>query len=317
MAHDRRNNVNKWGKNLAMGSLSVAHFGVRRWYNEIKNYNFDNPKYKKGIGHFTQLIWKKTLKVGFGVIERNGNIFVVCKYSPPGNYIGDFKENVLKQYNTKKEMMDAAKKDFANFGPSGSKNINHNTNYNTNQNFNCNIKKNAKKVDNSLSGQISNRIWTNYYYEDDLKQGFPDMKRRLYQQTNDYRGLHGVPHLHVNNSLANEAQWYAHQLVKTNKFAHDSRNRANGWGENLAMGSPSIAHLAVKWWYDEIKAYNFSKPGFKRETGHFTQLVWKNTKQVGCGVASNLTFVYVVCKYYPPGNNLNHFPDNVVEPIHK
>lgn len=37
---------------------------------------------------------------------------------------------------------------------------------------------------------------------------------------------------------------------------------------------------------DEEKMYDYSKPtGFTHETGHFTQTVWKGTKQLGCAFA--------------------------------
>lgn len=32
---------------------------------------------------------------------------------------------------------------------------------------------------------------------------------------------------------------------------------------------------------NEEAAYNYSAPGFSDTTGHFTQVVWNNTKQVG------------------------------------
>lgn len=60
-------------------------------------------------------------------------------------------------------------------------------------------------------------------------------------------------------------------------------------------------------------------------TGHFTQLVWKSTKKIGCawntvGCKSNgMNFYKLVCEYDPPGNMVGgtHFKDNVPRPIKK
>jgi hypothetical protein len=35
---------------------------------------------------------------------------------------------------------------------------------------------------------------------------------------------------------------------------------------------------------------------------HFTQLIWRDTKQLGCGVANCGGLEYWVCRYAPPGN---------------
>jgi len=54
------------------------------------------------------------------------------------------------------------------------------------------------------------------------------------------------------------------------------------YGENLAFGYPN-ASAAIEAWGDERDMYDFKKPtGFTEATGHFTQLVWKTTTQVGC-----------------------------------
>ena len=67
-------------------------------------------------------------------------------------------------------------------------------------------------------------------------------------------------------------------------------------------------------WYDEVKDYNYVRPGFSMGTGHFTQVVWKSSTEVGFGVAraSNGSY-YAVGNYYPPGNMYGQFPQNVLK----
>lgn len=64
-------------------------------------------------------------------------------------------------------------------------------------------------------------------------------------------------------------------------------------------------------WYNEVSKYNFDSPGFNSETGHFTQVVWKNTSSIGCGATycPNLGFNVYVCEYEPRGNIIG-FGDN-------
>jgi hypothetical protein len=89
----------------------------------------------------------------------------------------------------------------------------------------------------------------------------------------------------------------------------------------------AYASQIVKMWYTEIQQYDFKKPGFSSATEHFTQVVWKSTRQVGCGIAmgpknaDGRYRVYGVCQYKDAGNvvssttdffSLNVFPiDNI------
>jgi hypothetical protein len=74
-----------------------------------------------------------------------------------------------------------------------------------------------------------------------------------------------------------------------------------------------LGSIATQSWYDEIKYYSFSNPGFSMQTGHFTQVVWKGSKQLGVGIAfaNNGNKAIVVANYSPPGNYLGQFPNNV------
>jgi hypothetical protein len=83
-----------------MLSLQIDAIGAQAtdsWYNEIKLYNFNRPGFSMDTGHFTQVVWKGSQKVGVGfAITGDGKtLYVVAQYSPPGNYQGQFGQNVL------------------------------------------------------------------------------------------------------------------------------------------------------------------------------------------------------------------------------
>ena len=64
-------------------------------------------------------------------------------------------------------------------------------------------------------------------------------------------------------------------------------------------------------WYNEVNVHDFARD-FQAKSGHFTQLVWKNSKQIGFGIAeSKKGNVYAVAQYYPAGNVIKQFRRNV------
>lgn len=67
-------------------------------------------------------------------------------------------------------------------------------------------------------------------------------------------------------------------------------------------------------WYDEVQKYDYNKPGFSAETGHFTQVVWKNSNKLGFGYANVNGYTASVALYSPPGNYQGQFPQNVLRP---
>ena len=75
-----------------------------------------------------------------------------------------------------------------------------------------------------------------------------------------------------------------------------------------------LADQVTKSWYNEISNYNFNIPGFTANAGHFTQIIWKDTKKLGVGIAFSKggRKMYVVVQYSPPGNSRNNFQTNVL-----
>lgn len=140
------------------------------------------------------------------------------------------------------------------------------------------------------------------------------------QAHNKYRALHNAPPLRTNSNLQISAYNYAKTLAAQNIFQHSGQK---GIGENLAYSwSSSVSSLAncgvyaekyVKMWYDEEELYNYNNPGFSSSTGHFTQVVWRSTTDVGCGLAiSGDNKIYAVSQYTPPGNFGNEYVKNVL-----
>jgi len=129
---------------------------------------------------------------------------------------------------------------------------------------------------------------------------------------NRYRACHHASPLSWNNSLAREAQAWAERLAREDRLKHASTDD----GENIYMSFGDIdvtGSVAVDKWYDEVREYNFSRPGFQSNTGHFTQVVWRGSKELGVGRAQGYDGkVFVVARYSPPGNNLRTFEENVL-----
>lgn len=64
-------------------------------------------------------------------------------------------------------------------------------------------------------------------------------------------------------------------------------------------------------WYDESNQYDYQNPDWT-VAGHFTQVVWKSSTSLGCGIGKNDYGVYGVCNYSPQGNYLGQFEANVL-----
>ena len=93
------NEDNDLGENLCIGNGENINIeeACNSWYNEKINYNYDLNKYQNKCAHFTQMIWKKTKRIGFGYSKlNNGKSYFLALYSPPGNEFCQFKNNVEK-----------------------------------------------------------------------------------------------------------------------------------------------------------------------------------------------------------------------------
>lgn len=79
-----------YGENIFWGGHDhwTAAQAVESWINEAQFYNPNTNECTPGeqCGHYTQVVWRDTLRVGCARMRcLGGDIFVVCEYDPPGN----------------------------------------------------------------------------------------------------------------------------------------------------------------------------------------------------------------------------------------
>jgi uncharacterized protein YkwD len=134
---------------------------------------------------------------------------------------------------------------------------------------------------------------------------------------NKLRKKHGCGKLEHDPELSKSAMKWAKTMAKKEQMFHSDAG-TNGIGENLFSGTNKdwTPKEATQAWYDEIKLYNFSNPGFSSQTGHFTALIWKDVERVGYAkIKSKKGTVFIVGHYSPQPNMLGEFEENVPEPL--
>ena len=126
------------------------------------------------------------------------------------------------------------------------------------------------------------------------------------------KGLNIAP-LTWSAGLAAYAQAWADSLVAAGNC--NLRHRQHGeYGENIYMASSSASFNPVRAsvaWYTEKERYTYSKIGEEgsQRAMHYTQMIWKNTKEMGAGMAVCANGgVIVVANYNPPGNYSGQYP---------
>ena len=133
-------------------------------------------------------------------------------------------------------------------------------------------------------------------------------KDELLKAHNQYRKDVGVLPLKWSDSLASSAQKWADRLASTDSFKHSSTQ----YGENIWAGTSeaySQTQMVNSWgkerqYFVANRAFPRACTGDWSQCAHYTQIIWKDTQQVGCGLATskNTKTDYLVCQYNPPGN---------------
>lgn len=153
-----------------------------------------------------------------------------------------------------------------------------------------------------------------------------DVRAACLNSHNKVRRLHqNTPDMIYDTNLELAAQEWARRLATEKAFYHGST------GENLFYVTnydTSVNHRveeAVFAWYNERLDYDYTNgvSSNGRAVGHFTQIVWRDTTRLGCGMATILRLdanniltkeTYVVARYTPAGNFVGEYTTMVARP---
>ena len=116
-------------------------------------------------------------------------------------------------------------------------------------------------------------------------------------------------------TLVESAQSYADYLASSGIFGHD-RSNIGIYGENLYAASYRADYEdAINAWLNEEPYYNYERNSCQsgRKCGHYTQIIWEKSTEVGCAMAiyergAKKGWTLVVCRYNPPGNYIGQLP---------
>ena len=143
-----------------------------------------------------------------------------------------------------------------------------------------------------------------------------DFQQRVLAAHNLERDNVGVQPMRWNASLADDAQQWADHLARTGRFEHAPESHSTPEGENLWAGTRGYfsPEAMVDAWVREKRYFkpgtfpDNSTTGRVEDVGHFTQVAWRDSREVGCAVAASGREDILVCRYSQAGNYIGEQP---------
>ena len=140
--------------------------------------------------------------------------------------------------------------------------------------------------------------------------------QRILAAHNQERQQLGLEPLSWNDALAGSAKAWADHLASTGRFEHAPENRGAPEGENLWAGTRGYysPEEMVQAWAREKRFFQpglfpeNSTTGQVEDVGHYTQMVWRATTQIGCAKATGTSEDILVCRYAEAGNYIGERP---------
>jgi len=177
-------------------------------------------------------------------------------------------------------------------------------------------------------------LFSTYIYAEEIKID----TKAITKAHNDLRAKYKSPPLKYSQSLEQAARQWAEKLQKDGCGMVHSHGKVGKTGENLYWASPRIMtridsnghktksrslqnvkdQAVVQAWYDEVQWYDYDTNSCEagQMCGHYTQVIWNTTSEVGCAaMACDDKSQVWVCEYTTPGNVSMRYADGKVEKL--
>lgn len=148
---------------------------------------------------------------------------------------------------------------------------------------------------------------------EDQRPLFPAEQEWL-SEHNAARADVGLGPLRWNHDLRRAAAQWAETLARRGDFRHDPDLRMLSHGENLWKGTRErhAPWEMIDLFFAEQRHFrpgvfpDVSATGRWSDVGHYTQIIWPETREVGCATAVNARHEVLVCRYFPAGNIMGY-----------
>ncbi|CAG0902309.1 unnamed protein product [Darwinula stevensoni] len=286
---------------------------VETWYAEIKHHYFGHePSGNLSSGHFTQVVWRDTEELGVACGKSsNGRIIVVAIYFPQGNLVRKFTENVPTPLDV--ESSEPSSRKFNDRARASLESQEEPDD----EEF-VDGPRETRESNGELRGFPASMLKQGE--AGSLEQDDATFAIKSLVAHNTYRAKHRVPPLKLNLKICEEAKEWMEHLCRLERLKHRldwKYGESIYWVRSTENNCTVPAEVPVKKWYSEIQKHNFDhEPSGNLSSGHFTQMVWKDTEELGVarGMSRN-GHIIVVAFYFPPGNFLGKFIENVPFPV--